>query len=322
MKKGRFSKLIVLVILSMLVLTACDSAGKNQFTIGISQFAEHSALDDARLGFEEGLKELGIDAKIVYQNAQADVATTNTIAEKFVKDKVDLIYAIATPAAQSAKRVTEDIPVLFSAITDPVDAELVESMEAPGGNITGTSDEAPMKEHLSLFKKIDENIETIGIIYNTGEPNSEIQINKAHKLAPNLGLEIFPMGISNINDMPQAMDSLVKKVDAIYTITDNMVASAINIIAEKAIENKMITVGAEDAHVAGGILISDSLSYFELGKQTAHMAKEILIDGKSPAHIPAERAENTKLIFNNETLKSLGLDGNKQVFKEAKKLSN
>ena len=329
MRKNKFGKLITLVVLSMFLLVGCNENnsgvsqldGEKKFKIGINQLTEHPALDDARRGFEDGLKELGINAKINYQNAQGDIPTATTISQKFVKDEVDLIYAIATPAAQSAKQATKDIPILFSAVTDPVAAQLIDSMENPGGNITGTSDESPMDKQLQLFKDLDKNINKIGIIYNTSEPNSQVQVEMAKELAPSLGLEIIPIGISNINDIPQTVDSMIKKVDGIYTITDNMVASAINVVSDKAINNKIITVGAEDSHVSGGILITDGISYYELGKQTARMAKEILVDGKSPANIPAETASNTKKVFNEKTLEVLKIDKNNKVFNDATKIN-
>ena len=177
-----------------------------------------------------------------------------------------------------------------------------------------------MDRQLQLFKDIDNSIKKIGIVFNTGEPNSQVQINMAKELAPSLGLEIVEMGISNINDIPQAMDSIIKKVDAIYTITDNMVASAISVVAEKAIANNMITVGAEDSHVKGGILITDGISYYELGRQSAEMAKEILVDGMNPANIPSAMSEIFEKAFNEDTLKSMEIDINNQVFKDAKKV--
>lgn len=329
MKKNKFSKLTVLILAIALLLTACSTdntqenttQSKRKFIVGINQLAEHPALDDARRGFEDGLRELDIDVEIIYQNAQGDIPTATTISQKFVKDKVDLIYTIATSTAQSAKQATDEIPILFSAVTDPVEAELVESMERPGGNITGTSDASPMDKQLQLFKDLDENIDKVGIIFNTSEPNSQVQVEMAKELAPSLGLEIVAMGISNINDIPQTVDSLAKKVDGIYTITDNMVASAINVVSEKAIDNGLITIGAEESHISGGILMTDGISYYELGKQTAQMAKEILVNGKSPANIPSETAKNTKKVFNEDTLKALNLDENDEIFKEAIKMS-
>nr|WP_312668052.1 ABC transporter substrate-binding protein [Tissierella praeacuta] len=328
MKKSKISKLVSLAVSGIVFLSGCNSnvnkpnsvSEEKIFKIGISQLADHPALDDARLGFEDGLKELGINAEIDYQNAQGDIPTTMSISQKFVRDKVDLIYAIATPAAQSAKQSTNDIPILFSAVTDPVVAELVDSMENPSGNVTGTSDASPMDRQLQLFKDLDSNIKKVGIIFNTSEPNSQVQVEMAKDLAPSIGLEIVEIGISSISDMPQAIDSIVKKVDGIYTITDNMVASAINIVSEKAISNKLITVGAEDSHVSGGILVTDGISYYELGKQTAQMAKEILVDKTLPSNVPSQTATNTKKVFNMKTLKALEIDENNEVFKDASKI--
>lgn len=326
--KKRIVKLVSLALVSMVIFTGCTSndstsTSKDEvFKIGISQFAEHPALDDARRGFEDGLKELGVNVEIDYQNAQGDIPTSLSIAQKFAKDKVDLIYAIATPAAQSAKQATADIPIVFSAVTDPVEAELVDSMEKPGGNVTGTSDLSPMDRQLQLFKDLDETIEKVGIIFNTNESNSQIQVKMAEEIGSTIGLDIVSIGISNINDIPQALDSLANKVDGIYTITDNMVASAIYLVAEKALENKMITVAGEDSHVKGGILITDGISYYELGKQSAQMAKKILVDGKQASEIPSETAINTTKVFNEDTLKALGLDQDHPVFKDAVKIDN
>ena len=328
MKKKSLISLIALVMAATVSLVGCGSDSKDVsstsddqvFTIGISQMADHPALDDARKGFEDGLKELGVNAKIKYQNAQGEIPNTNTIAQKFVKDQVDLIFAIATPAAQSAKQATWEIPIIFSAVTDPVIAELVDSMESPGGNVTGTSDESPIDRQLQLFKDLDPNIKKVGIIYNTGEDNSPIQIQIAKEIGASLGIEIIEIGVSTINDIPQAVESIIQKVDAIYTITDNMVASAISIVANKAIENNMITVGAEESHISGGILMTDGLSYYELGKQSARMAKEILVDKKSPSDIPFEKSENTSKVFNEETLKALNLDKDNKAFKDATKI--
>ncbi|NLW21854.1 MAG: ABC transporter substrate-binding protein [Tissierellia bacterium] len=320
-------KIIALILIGILILAGCSSkdnqvnntSEEKVFRIGINQLAEHPALDDTRKGFEDGLKELGIKAEIDYQNAQGDIPTSLSIAQKFVKDEVDLIFAIATPAAQSCKQATDgtDIPVLFSAVTDPVKAEIVADWENVGGNITGTSDKAPIEDHLKMFKQIDPNINTIGILYNTGEPNSEIQIEEVKELAPEVGLEVVTLGVSNVNELPQALQSIVKKVDALYMITDNLVASSVELTSRVAIENNMVTVSAEETQVRGGLLISSGLSYYELGKQTAKMAKEILVDGKDVSSIPVGLAENTIITLNKNTLKALGLDENLPLFKEA-----
>ena len=329
MKESKVKLLITMTIISMLILTGCSSNSKNinnnsgeeTFKIGISQLAEHPALDDARRGFEDGLKEYGINAEIEYKNAQGDIANTVSIAEKFVKDEVDLIFAIATPAAQSAKQVTSDIPILFSAVTDPVKSEIVEDWEKVGGNITGTSDMAPIASQLEMFKEIDPNIKTIGILYNTSEANSQIQIEEVKSLAPAEGLEVVSVGVSNVNELPQAISSLVKKVDALYMITDNMVAASVELMSKVAIENNMITISAEETQVRGGLLVTNGLSYYELGKQTATMAKEILVDKKDISTIPVGLAEKTITTVNQKTLEALGLDQNLPLFKDAIKVN-
>ena len=331
MKKSKISKLMSVALAGMMILSGCSkgdsqTAGGGEvsetYTIGVSQLAEHPALDDARRGFEDGLKELGVNAEIDYQNAQGDIPTSLTIAQKFAKDQMDLIYAIATPGAQSAKQATRDIPILFSAVTDPVKAEIVQDWENVGGNVTGTSDRAPVETQLKMFKEIDPSIETIGILYNTNEANSEVQIEEVKALAPNEGLEIVTVGVNNINDLPQAIDSLFKKVDALYCLTDNMIASSVELVTKKLNDYKMVSVSAEESQVGGGILITNGLSYYELGKQTAKMAKEILVDGKDISSIPVGLAEKTVTTVNEKTLKALGLDENLQIFKDAIKVGN
>ncbi|NMA87133.1 MAG: ABC transporter substrate-binding protein [Tissierellia bacterium] len=326
MKKVRLSNLLALLLVISIGLTGCSAAaGKTEgsgeeYIIGISQLAEHPALDDARIGFEDGLKELGVNAKIVYQNAQGDIPTSLSIAQKFTKDQVDLIYAIATPAAQSAKQATKEIPILFSAVTDPVKAEIVEDWDKVGGNVTGTSDMAPIESQLKMFKEIDPNIKTIGVLYNTSEPNSEIQLEDVKELAPAEGLEVVAMGVSNTNELPQAIDSLLNKVDAIYGLSDNLVASSIALLSNKLIDKKMVSVFAEESQVNGGALITNGLSYYELGKQTAQMAKEILVDKKDISTIPVGLAEKTITTVNIKTLEALGLDENLPIFKDAVKV--
>lgn len=318
MKRCVGQKIKTLFLMSIFfILGSLVYANDKVFEIGITQFAEHPALDAVRKGFEDEIKELGIDSNIDYKNSQGDTGTASMIAQKFVVDKKDLIFAIATISAQSAKQATNDIPLLFSAVTDPVHSQLVNSMENVGGNVTGTSDATPIKKQLSLFKELDSKAKKIAIIYNTSESNSEIQVKKAKEVGKEIGLEIIPVGINNINDIPQAVNSVVRKVDGFYTITDNIVASAINLISKTAVKYNKLTVGAEEAHVQGGILMTDGLSYYELGRQTGRMAKNILVDGKNPKDIPVETLNNTTKIVNTNTLKKLKLSKENQVFSGA-----
>lgn len=311
-------RLIMMVIMFLVVARVKSNAQEEKkFKIGISQFAEHPALDDVRRGFEDELKSLGVNADITYKNSQGDTGVAGVIAQKFVSDKSDLIFGIATVSAQAAKQSTDKIPVLFSAVTDPVNSQLVKTMDKVGGNVTGTTDATPMEKQLELFKKINPEIKRIGIIYNTSESNSEIQVANAKEIGTKLGLEIRAVGVNNINDIPQAVNSLVSKVDGFYTITDNIVASAINLISMAANERGLVTVGAEEAHVKGGILLTDGLSYYELGRQTGRMAKEILVDGKKPEDMPVETLANTTKVVNEKTMKKLKLNKELPVFEGA-----
>ena len=328
MKKNKMIGVVSLAMAGMISLIGCGSniknvgnnSGENLYTIGINQLADNPALDDARKGFEDGLKELGVNAKIVYQNAQGDVPNSLMIAQKFVKDEVDLIYAIATPAVQSTKQATSDIPILFSAVTDPVKSEIVDDWEDVGGNITGTSDLADAASQLKMFKEIDPNIKTIGILYNTGESNSAIQIEEVEKLAPSEGLNVITVGVSSVNEIPQAIDSLLNKVDAMYNLSDSMIAGAVELVSTKLIERNTISVSTEETQVNGGLLVTNGLSYYDLGKQTAVMAKEILVDKKDISTIPVGLAEKTVTTVNEKTLELLGLDSNLPLFKDAIKV--
>lgn len=317
--KIRVGQRLIMMVLMFLVVAGVKTNAQEgkKFKIGISQFAEHPALDDVRKGFEDELKSLGVNADITYKNSQGDTGVAGVIAQKFVSDKSDLIFGIATVSAQAAKQSTDKIPVLFSAVTDPVNSQLVKTMDKVGGNVTGTTDATPMEKQLGLFQKIDPKIKKVGIIYNTSESNSEIQVANAKEIGAKLGLEIRAVGVNNINDIPQAVNSMISKVDGFYTITDNIVASAINLISMAANERGMATVGAEEAHVKGGILLTDGLSYYELGRQTGRMAKEILVDGKKPEDMPVETLANTTKVVNEKTIKNLKLNKELPVFEGA-----
>ena len=310
-------RLMMMVMFLIIVGVQSVAQEGKKFKIGISQFAEHPALDDVRKGFEDELKSLGVNADIIYKNSQGDTGVAGVIAKKFVSDKADLIFGIATVSAQAAKQSTDKIPVLFSAVTDPVNSQLVKTMDKVGGNVTGTTDATPMEKQLGLFQKIDSKIKKVGIIYNTSESNSEIQVANAKEIGAKLGLEIRAVGVNNINDIPQAVNSMISKVDGFYTITDNIVASAINLISMAANERGMVTVGAEEAHVKGGILLTDGLSYYELGRQTGRMAKEILVDGKKPEDMPVETLANTTKVVNVKTMNNLKLNKELPVFEGA-----
>ena len=319
MRTSRIVGFVEMIFLTLLIflLQVIPVKANEKFTIGITQFTEHPALDAVRQGFEDELKAQGVDANIIYKNSQGDTGVAGVIAQKFVADKVDLIFGIATISAQTAKQATDTIPVLFSAVTDPVHSQLVNFLEDVGGNVTGTTDASPMDKQLALFKKLNPEIKKIGIIYNTSESNSEIQVTQAKEIAKNLDLEIIAVGVNNINDIPQAINSLASKADALYAVTDNIVASAAGLIAKSTIERGLISIAAEEGPVKSGLLMTDGLSYYELGKQTGAMAKKILVDKVSPKDLPVESLKNTTKIVNENTMKKLKLEKTNPAFEGA-----
>lgn len=330
MKKRLFAMLVLVSIL----FTGCSASENNtqstfssstkeeskSFQVGISQFAEHPALDALREGFVQELVDQGIDVEIDYKNAQTDMGMNSLIAEKFAQENKDLVLTITTISAQGAKGSITSIPVLFSAVTDPLSAQLVDDMNAPGKNFSGTTDAAPIEKQLQLFRDILPSIERIGIIYNTGEANSLAQIQQAKDIAEKIGLHIETVGITNVNEIPQAVDSILQKVEGLYTIADNTVASSIQFIAEKAMAKGVLTIGVERAHVESGILMTNGINYSLLGKQTAQMAKRILVDKESISTMPVESLSKTEKVVNLATLKKLGLDENADIFSDCIKL--
>jgi putative ABC transport system substrate-binding protein len=227
-----------------------------------------------------------------------------------------MIFTIATLSAQAAKQAIEgtDIPMVFTAVTDPVFSQLVSDLNVTDNNITGVVDAAPIKENLELFKELKEDIKTIGIIFNIGESNSEVQVEQTKEIAKELGLEIETVGISSVNDIPQAVDTISKKADALYIITDNMVASSISLVAKLAQESGLMTVSADGSHVAEGIMVSKGISYYEIGKQTAVIAKQVLIDKKNIADIPVQASDNLEKLVNVKTAEALGFSKEHKAF--------
>lgn len=300
-----------------------SSKSKKVFQIGVTQIVEHPALDDARKGFIEALKskgyEEGKNIKIDYQNAQGDIATTQSIAKNFVSQNKDLILAIATPSAQSALNATKEIPIVITAVTDPVKSGLAKSMQSSGNNVTGTSDAVPISNQFELLKKLVPNAKKVGILYNTSESNSESQINEAKSVAPNFNIEIVPVGITNINEATQALNTLLEKVDVLYTPTDNLVASSMPIIVEKCLKKNVPIIGAEKSHVSAGAIATVGIDYFKLGFQTGLIAVEVL-EGKKPSDIPLSTLSEMQLVINTDSIKKLNIKVPDDILSKAEKV--
>lgn len=303
--------ILMLLLLSSIVMGK-EIKKAEDIKIGVTQIMEHPALDSARIGFEKALKEKGYKgAKIDYQNAQGDFTTAQMIANSFVQDDKDLIYAISTPSAQAAYNVTKNIPILITAVTDVKAAGLV------GENITGTSDATSIYKQLEIVTKILPKVQKIGIVYNTSEQNSQVQVENAKIESKKLGLEIVEAGITNINDMAVALDSLLDQVDVLYTPTDNLVVSATPLVLDKANRKNIPVIGCIEEQVVQGALITNTIDYEKLGYQTGEIAIRVL-EGEAPKNIPVETSKDTQIIINKKSAEKYGVNLEEDILKGAK----
>ena len=288
-------KIISLVLSFMLIIisiTACgnsdlsnSNSNEKMYQIGIGQFAEHPSLDNCRYGFIEGLKDNGLEegknVKFLYENAQTDGGFCAQINNNFVSKKMDMIVAIATPIAQSAYAATQgnNIPVIFTAVTDPIAAGIANSDGTPVGNITGTSDKLPVEEQLKLIREMYPNATKLGILFTTSEVNSISSIDEYKLYAPKYNFEIITRGVSQTSEIPLAADNILNEIDVMTNLTDNTVVSSLPLILEKANAKSIPVFGSEIEQVKMGCIACVGLDYFALGKQTANIASRVLICG-------------------------------------------
>lgn len=316
----------VVLILSLSAMFLAGCTKKDEIVIGIGQFAEHASLDNCREGFIAGLAEAGYkegeNLKILFENAQADANMASQISKNFIAKKVDLICAIATPMAQSAFGAAKntDIPVIFTAVTDPIIAELAKKDGTPNGNITGTSDKLPVEKQLEMIRKILPEAKKIGIMYSTSEVNSLSAIEEYKAVAPDYGFEIIESGISTSADIPLAADNLLENVDCINNLTDNTVVSALPIILDKAAKKNIPVFGSEVEQVKIGCLASMGLDYFDLGKQTGRMAAQVLSGEKKAGEINFEIIEEFAFYGNNAVAENLGITLPEDLVENAKEM--
>ncbi len=299
---------LMIAVLAVLVLAFSSLAAP--LRVGVTQIVEHPALDAARQGFIDRLAELGYEegTDVVYdiQSAQGDFGTALTIAQKFAADGVDLVLAIATPAAQAAAQVLRDTPILITAVTDPVAAELVDSIERPGTNVTGTSDLTPVRAQLELLTMLAPSARRVGVIYNAGEVNSVVQVNLAKAAAADLGLEVVEATAANSSEVLSAAQSLVGRVDALYVPTDNTVVSAIESVVLVAERARLPLIAGEDLSVEQGALATVGIDYYQLGRQTADMALRVL-QGENPAEMSIEYQNEINLVVNLSAAQRMGV---------------
>lgn len=310
-----FALATVLVISVALVFSGCTknkSEDKKVYKIGVIQLVEHVALDASYKGFVDGLAEAGYvdgdNIKIDYQNAQGEQANCQTIAQKLVNDRDDLILAIATPAAQAVANLTKKIPILVTAVTDPESAKLVKSNSKPDTNVSGTSDLTPVASQMNLLKQLVPSIKTVGFVYCSSEQNSIFQINLAKEACDKLGIKYIDATVSNSNEIQQVTQSLVGKVEAIYAPTDNMIAAGMATVSMVATDAKIPVICGEEGMVQNGGLATYGINYYELGKQTAKQAVAILKGESKPESMPIEYLTTCDLTINNDIAKKIGIE--------------
>ena len=318
--------ILLLAIALMIVGGVSSLAGAQPLVIGITQIVEHPALDAARDGFIAALEEAGFKEgeDVVYdlQNAQGDFTNAISIAQKFKDDKVDLIVAIATPTAQAALQVNQEIPIVINAVTDPVAASLAKSWESSGNNLTGMSDAAPNKQQVELIPQFLPAAKNVGTIYNAGEANSVVQIEVAKEVCEELGLKLIEVTVSNSSEVLMAAQSLAGRVEAIYIVTDNTVVSALESVIKVCNQEKIVLILADPSTVDKGALASYGIDYFSLGKKSGEIALKI-IKGAKPSDIPIQTITDPKdlqFVVNLDAAKILGLSISEEILKDADKI--
>ncbi|MDV3348043.1 ABC transporter substrate-binding protein [Leptolyngbyaceae cyanobacterium CCMR0082] len=279
--------------------------------VAVTQIVEHPALDAVRDGLQDKLKEEGYDEadsslKWAWESAQGQASNAAQIAQKFVGDSPNVIVAIATPSAQAVVGNTDTIPVVFSAVTDPVAAELVPSLEASGGTVTGVSDLSPVDEHLALIADMVPGAKSVGVIYNAGESNSVSLVNVLNTEADEQGFTVEAATVSSSADVATAAESLVGKVDAIYIPTDNTVVSALESVIQVGNDNQLPVFAGDTDSVERGAIATASFDYYEVGRQTGDMVARIL-GGESPGDIPVELANTIDLAINLAAAEAMGV---------------
>ena len=314
--------LVVGILLTSLISLHQLKADKKKdvFRIGISQFITHQSLDATREGFVDELAKQGYvegkNIEIDLQNAQGEQRNLKTISQQLAESS-DVVLAIATPSAQSLANTTHTTPVIFSAVTDPVSAKLVESREHPGGNVTGTSDQSSdaISTQINLIKKVLPKAKTIGILYTQSEPNSVVQKDEAKRLLEEKGFTVVEKTILDSNNVKAAAESLMAEVDMVFVPTDNIISSTMETVKQVSIKHKVPVFGGSTEMIAVGGLYNYGTNYEELGRQTARMLIRVL-KGEKPENIAVELPEKLELHTNKEMADALGIDISKLESKE------
>lgn len=308
----KFINIITTVVLALLPMLAGGQAVQAQeetINIGVVQYVEHEALDAVLKGFQETLDNSAYGDRIEWDinNASGDQSSLQSLSEKVARDN-DILFAIATPAAQTLAAVEQEKPIFIAAVTDPVEAGLADSIEAPGGNITGTSDMAPIEEQVDLLIRNFPDVETVGLIYNSSEVNSQVQAGVAVELLEEQGLATDVQTVISTNDISQVMNALVGNVDAMFMVTDNTIDSAITLVGDIAKEAGIPTIGSSDSVVRTNGLATLSNSYEDYGVQTAEMVIRMLDEDLNPGEMEIELGKDFQIVVNEDFAQAIGVD--------------
>jgi putative tryptophan/tyrosine transport system substrate-binding protein len=304
-----------------MALEAPATSAQERKTVAVTAIVEHPALDAARKGIKDELADEGyVEGKnldFVFESAEGNPAIAARIAQKLVGEKPDVIVPISTPSAQAVVGATKDIPVVFTAVTDPVGAKLVPDLEHPGGNVTGMSDLSPIGLHLDLIKEIMPKATQLGVIYNPGEANSIALLQLLEKEAPGHGLTVVEAPAPRSADVLAAAQSLVGEVDAIYVPTDNTVVAALEAVVKVGTDNQLPVFAGDTDSVPRGAIAALGFNYYDLGRQTGKMVARVL-KGEKPGDLPVERIRTTQLFVNPGAARSMGINLPDEVIKRAK----
>ncbi|MBE9114431.1 ABC transporter substrate-binding protein [Lusitaniella coriacea LEGE 07157] len=291
--------------------------------VALTQFVEHPSLDATRKGIEEELAEAGFKEgetlKFKQESAQGNPSTAAQIATQFVGENPDVIVAIATPSAQAVASATKEIPIVFSAVTDPISAKLASNLEKPGGNVTGVTDLSPIDKHLDLIAEITPQAKRIGVLYNAGETNSITLLDLLKEEAPKRGMTIVEATAANSSGVLTAARSLVGKVDAIYVPTDNTIASALEAVIQVGQDAKLPVYAGDTDSVARGAITGLSFNYYDVGRQTGKVIVQIL-DGTNPGEIPVRSVEKLELHLNPKSAQTMGVTLPEAILEKADKV--
>lgn len=289
--------------------TSAKSEDKEVFKIGVTQIVEHPSLNAAYEGFQKAIEDAGLEVEYQYENAQNDNSLNSTIANNLVNSGADLIFANSTPSAQAVAALTEDIPIVFTSVTNAVDAELVDSMESPGGNVTGTVDTQPDAiPNTIAFLKNELGAKNVGMVFNAGEQNSRSSVDAVKEEMAKVGLNVVEASVSTSAEVKQATESLIGKVDSLYIITDNTVVSALESVVDVANEHKLPMMVGEFDSVKRGGLGAYGFEFYDIGYEAGEMAVKILKGESKPADLAVQYPQNLKFVLNKDTVDALGIE--------------